>query len=85
MPAQSTGGPFRLRVSAWEKRPLTVIFEPTGMEHVIPAGEHLVIEIDNDGDHLPEVVHLPDSIMIQASNSGRRTRAWNAAGDELTI
>ncbi|GGV29923.1 hypothetical protein GCM10010182_61190 [Actinomadura cremea] len=62
-----------------------MIFEPTGMEHVIPAGEHLVIEIDNDGEHLPEVVHLPGSIMIHESTSGRRTQAWNASGDELTI
>ncbi|MBE1530186.1 hypothetical protein [Actinomadura algeriensis] len=59
-----------------------MISEPTGMEHGIPAGGHLIIEIDNE--HLPEVVRLPASIVIHASTSGRRTRAWNAAGDELT-
>ncbi|QFG21110.1 hypothetical protein [Actinomadura sp. WMMB 499] len=60
-----------------------MIFEPTGMEHVIPAGEHFVIEIDNNGEYLPEVIHLADSVVIHQSTSGRRTRVWNSAGDEL--
>lgn len=70
MHGRSTGDAFRLRLSAWEKQPLTVVFEPIGMEYVIPASGHLVIEIDNEGEHLPEVVYLPESIMIHTPTSG---------------
>ncbi|MFG3020918.1 hypothetical protein ACGFZQ_20620 [Streptomyces sp. NPDC048254] len=77
---------MRVRISAFVG-PLTVQFEPSGMEYELAEGDHLDVafppvpegQVGGHIDHSPGMVTVSESI-----SSKGWTRAWNAAGEEIT-
>ncbi|MEU9452098.1 hypothetical protein [Streptomyces sp. NPDC048277] len=77
---------MRIRISAYEG-PLTVQFEPSGMEYELSLGDHLDVLFppapdDQVGGH---VAYVPGMATVFASSDAPGfTRAWNANGEEVT-
>ncbi|MFB7173282.1 hypothetical protein ACFCYM_21025 [Streptomyces sp. NPDC056254] len=62
--------------------PITVVFEPTGQEHRLDAGQAVLVRWF-DGDD--GAVHWTDGhIVVYAPTSGY-TRAWDSDGMEIDI
>ena len=70
-----------------DEAPCTVVFEPVGSEYVLAADDEVLIHLfrpsDRDEDQDVEIVYLPGS--IQFWTAGDDYRAWNKAGDELSV
>lgn len=77
---------MRIRISASEG-PLTVQFEPSGMEYDLSEGEHMDVEFPPvpEGEVGGYVDHVPGMVTVsEAVSSPGFTRAWNAQGEEVT-
>jgi hypothetical protein len=65
----------------------TVVFEPVGSEYVLTADDEVLIHLfrpsDRDENQDVEIVSQPGR--IQFWTAGDDYRAWNKAGDELSV
>ncbi|MEU0369965.1 hypothetical protein ABZ070_06810 [Streptomyces sp. NPDC006283] len=75
---------MRFRVSAVDE-PLTVQFEPSGMEYDLSPGEFMDVEWPPvaPGEIAGDIDHGPGMVTVTARGSGY-ARAWNAEGVEVT-
>ncbi|MEU1159776.1 hypothetical protein ABZ372_02670 [Streptomyces sp. NPDC005921] len=77
---------MRIRISAYEG-PLTVRFEPSGMEYELSSGDHLDVLFPPapDDQVAGHVEYVPGTVTVFASSDVPGfTRAWNANGEEVT-
>jgi hypothetical protein len=77
---------MRIRISAAEE-PLTVQFEPSGMEYELPPGDHMDVEFPPAATGEPGgyLDHAPGMVTVSASAYAPGfARAWNADGEEVT-
>ena len=63
---------------------IAVYFEPEGSEHRLKLGDVFRVEISGPDTGEVEVAHSPKGLSVWAW-SGAVTRAWDRAGDELTL
>ncbi|MFK3983493.1 hypothetical protein ACI2K4_24295 [Micromonospora sp. NPDC050397] len=73
---------MKFKVFARSEKSLTVMFEPTAEEIVIPPGGHIVVEFIGGG--MGEVCPEPEYLMI-GSPMGGDMRAWHSDGTEIAI
>ncbi|MCX5393267.1 hypothetical protein [Streptomyces sp. NBC_00094] len=75
---------MRFRVTAADA-PLTVQFEPSGMEYELSVGEHIDVEWPPvaPGDIAGDIDYGPTMVTIGARGTGY-ARAWNSEGVEVT-
>ncbi|MFH8928326.1 hypothetical protein ACH4D4_14850 [Streptomyces pristinaespiralis] len=75
---------MKVRLSAVDG-PLTVQFEPSGMEYVLSPGEHMDVEWPPvaPGEIAGDIEHGAGTVTVSARGSGF-ARAWNAQGAEVT-
>jgi hypothetical protein len=75
---------MRIRVSAADD-PLTVQFEPSGMEYELAPGEHMDVEWPPvaPGEIAGDVDYGAEMVTISARGTGF-ARAWNTEGVEVT-
>ncbi|MGW7355961.1 hypothetical protein ACWGI0_04585 [Streptomyces sp. NPDC054802] len=75
---------MRIRVSA-ANDPLTVQFEPSGMEYELAPGEHMDVEWPQiaPDEVAGDIDHGAGMVTISARGTGF-TRAWDTAGIEVT-
>ncbi|MEU7279472.1 hypothetical protein AB0A69_11925 [Streptomyces sp. NPDC045431] len=75
---------MKFRVAAVEA-PLTVRFEPSGMEYELSPGEHVDVEWPPvaPGEIAGDIEYGPGTVTIVERGRGF-SRAWNAAGVEVT-
>ncbi|MEV6954233.1 hypothetical protein [Streptomyces sp. NPDC051183] len=65
---------------------LNVMFEPAGMEHDIPPGDHIVVDWPAPKNEAFEgsVDHTPAGLVLTPP-SDEPLRAWDSAGNELDV
>lgn len=75
---------MQFRVISQGVDPLTVVFEPVGMETILRSGDYITVEWG--GDEPGEIVHRPEYLEIGDPVGGvGLTRAWNSSGEEIPI
>ncbi|MFI6459666.1 hypothetical protein [Streptomyces sp. NPDC050538] len=78
---------MRIRIAAFVG-PVTVQFEPSGMEYELSEGEHLDVEFPPapDGEVGGHIDHSPGMVTVsEPLTSPGMSRAWNAAGEEISV
>lgn len=74
---------MKLRIHADDERPLTVVFEPWGGEHLLEAGDYLdVVFACADQEPGGSVEHRPGALVLTQEGPGV-LRVWDSAGNEL--
>ncbi|MEU9419650.1 hypothetical protein [Streptomyces sp. NPDC051000] len=67
---------------------LNVMFEPAGMEHDIPPGDHIVVDwpVPKDEAFEGSVDYTPAGLVLSPAFDGPEPlRAWDSSGNELDV
>ncbi|GAB4587060.1 hypothetical protein [Nocardia sp. IFM 10818] len=74
---------MRVRIQAGDQ-PITVTYEIQGDEHQLAAGDHVILEYDNEFPHADDVhvEHGQQSITIYIPSGS--WRVWSSAGVDIT-
>ncbi|MFG3405720.1 hypothetical protein [Streptomyces sp. NPDC048142] len=76
---------MRIRIAAFDA-PLTLQFEPSGMEYDLSPGEHMCVAwppVGDPGAVTGDIEYAPGLVTVSARGTGY-VRAWNADGVEVT-
>lgn len=61
--------------------PLTVQFEPVGMQVVVEPGDHIIVEFQ--GETTGWIQHLPELLAVGGGADHGRVLAWHSDGREI--